>query len=95
MFTAQIEEVGLTKIKQILKDLGGWPVLEGDAWDEASFSWKDNTYKFKDYGYSVDYFIDFSVTIDVKNSTARIIDVSNFIFYNFLDQKFLDHENIL
>lgn len=75
MNRSQIEEIGLTKIKQILKDLGGWPVLEGDAWDEASFSWKDNTYKFKDYGYSVDYFIDFSVTIDVKNSTARVIDL--------------------
>ena len=59
----------------MLKKLGGWPVLEKD-WNEGEFSWKDSVYKFRKEGFSVDYFIDFSVTTDLKNTTVRIIDVS-------------------
>jgi len=60
----------------ILKELGGWPVLEKDAWDPSTFSWINSVYSFRKHGYSVDYFIDFSVTTDVKNSTYRVLDVS-------------------
>lgn len=72
-----IEADGLTTIKEILKEMGGWPVLEGDMWNEGEFDWRRSVYKFRKTGYSVDYFIDFSVGIDLKNSTRRIIDVSN------------------
>lgn len=72
-----IEQEGLRTIHQILKDLGSWPVLEGANWDEGSFDWRKSVYKFRVMGYSVDYFMDFSVGVDVKNSTKRIIDVSS------------------
>lgn len=72
-----VKIVGLTTIKAILKNLGGWPALDGAKWDEGSFDWRQSVYKFRKAGYSVDYFIDFSVGIDVKNSTKRIIDVSS------------------
>ena len=32
-------------------------------------------YKFRRMGYSVDYFVDFSVTTDLKNSSWRILDL--------------------
>ena len=32
-------------------------------------------YQFRDIGYSVDYFFDFSVTTDLKNSSWRILDI--------------------
>ncbi|XP_059488680.1 neprilysin-2 isoform X2 [Neocloeon triangulifer] len=70
-----IEERGITPAKELLKKLGGWPVLEGDDWDAGSFSWLQSVYKFKEHGFSVDYFIDFSVATDLKNSTKRIIDL--------------------
>jgi len=60
----------------MLTSVGGWPVLEGDKWDEAQFTWKDSVYKFRTAGYSVDYFIDFSISTDLKNTTTRAIDVS-------------------
>lgn len=72
-----IEADGLNTIQDILKELGGWPVLEGPLWNEGNFNWRDSVYRFRKHGFSVDYFIDFSVGIDVKNSTKRIIDVSN------------------
>ncbi|CAB3363322.1 Hypothetical predicted protein [Cloeon dipterum] len=70
-----IEERGIAPAKKMLKNLGGWPVLEGDDWDAGSFSWLQSVYKFREQGFSVDYFIDFSVGTDVKNSTRRIIDL--------------------
>ncbi|XP_046670651.1 neprilysin-2 isoform X2 [Homalodisca vitripennis] len=75
MNKTQIEAAGLDHIKEIVKRMGGWPVLEGDLWDEGSFTWKDTTYKFKDEGFSIDYLIDFSITTDYKNSTIRVIDL--------------------
>ncbi|XP_035741301.1 neprilysin-2-like isoform X2 [Vespa mandarinia] len=70
-----IEEKGLEPLLNILQVLGGWPVLEGDTWKEENFNWKDSVYKFRTKGYSVDYFIDFSIGVDLKNSTIRIIDL--------------------
>lgn len=71
-----IEQEGMKIIKSILNELGSWPVLEGPSWNEGDFDWRQSVYKFRKVGYSVDYFMDFSVGVDVKNSTRRIIDVS-------------------
>lgn len=73
--TAVIEQQGLDPLMKILEKLGGWPVLEGDDWNESEFNWTDSVYRFRKMGYSVDYFIDFSIGVDLKNSTKRIIDV--------------------
>ncbi|XP_047040451.1 neprilysin-2 isoform X1 [Helicoverpa zea] len=70
-----IESRGVQPLLDMLKRLGGWPVLDGDSWDEKSFSWEQSVYKFRSAGYSVDYFLDFSISVDVKNSTKRIIDL--------------------
>jgi len=50
-------------------------VLEGDSWDESSFSWIDTVYTFRQHGYSTDYLIDFSIVTDSKNSSWRVIDI--------------------
>ena len=72
----KIEEAGTKHVLDLLKEFGGWPVLEGDSWNDGAFSWKESVYKFREAGFSVDYFIDFSVGTDLKNSSSRIIDVS-------------------
>ena len=71
----KIEEVGLEPLKEMLHKMGGWPVLEGDSWDEAAFSWIDTVYTFRRHGYSTDYLIDFSIVTDSKNSSWRVIDI--------------------
>lgn len=75
IISAVIEQQGLDPLLNILQKLGGWPVLEGDQWNENEFNWKESVYKFREMGYSVDYFIDFSIGVDLKNSTKRTIDV--------------------
>lgn len=71
----QIEALGLEPLKMILKTLGGWPVLEGTDWNNDKYVWYEQIYKFRQMGYSVDYFVDFSVTTDLKNSSWRILDL--------------------
>jgi hypothetical protein len=73
---AHIESRGLTPLLNILRDLGGWPVLDGDAWDDSKFDWRQSVFNFRAMGYSVDYFMDFSVSVDAKNSSYRSISVS-------------------
>ncbi|XP_035430447.1 neprilysin-2 isoform X1 [Spodoptera frugiperda] len=70
-----IESRGVQPLLDMLKRLGGWPVLDGNNWDEKSFTWEKSVYNFRAAGYSVDYFLDFSISVDVKNSTKRIIDL--------------------
>ncbi|XP_008554181.1 neprilysin-2 isoform X1 [Microplitis demolitor] len=70
-----IEEQGLTPLLSIVKKLGGWPVLEGDMWKDYEFNWMTSVFKFREMGYSVDYFIDFSIGVDLKNSTKRVLDL--------------------
>ena len=78
MDIGKIERLGLEPVKQILSDLGGWPVLLGPnvTWEnEAHYIWYEQVYKFREKGYSVDYLVDFSVTTDLKNSSWRILDL--------------------
>ena len=71
----KIEERGLAPLKSVLKRMGGWPLLEGNSWDQDAFKWYDMVYRFRDMGYSADYLVDFSVTTDLKNSSWRVLDL--------------------
>jgi len=75
MDTEKIETVGLTNLHAMLRKLGGWPLLEGDKWNQEGYKWYEMIYKFREEGYSVDYLVDFSVTTDLKNSSWRILDL--------------------
>ncbi|XP_018009276.1 neprilysin-2 [Hyalella azteca] len=75
MNTERIAEQGLQPLKDILREMGGWPAVEGAAWGHNRFDWVQNVYINRRLGYSVDYLLDFSVTTNIKNSTWRIIDI--------------------
>ncbi|XP_061728469.1 neprilysin-2-like [Cydia pomonella] len=75
MNRSAIEEQGLTRLLSILKELGGWPVLEGDSWKDDDFSWISSIYKFRKTGFSIEYFIDLYISEDLRNSTKRIINL--------------------
>ncbi|KAL1116405.1 hypothetical protein AAG570_004879 [Ranatra chinensis] len=75
MNKTDIERVSSSRVKELLKSMGGWPVLEAEAWDDGAWNWKKSVYDFRKNGFSVDYFIDFSVGTDLKNSTRKVIDL--------------------
>jgi hypothetical protein len=50
LFTAQVNEVGMEPLKEMLKYLGGWPALEGDNWDDSQFvGWEKTILAFRKY----------------------------------------------
>ena len=71
----KIEEKGMEKLKDILKKLGGWPLLEGDKWDQKGFKWFNLVYKFREVGFSANSLVAFSIVPDLKNSIRRILDL--------------------
>lgn len=72
-----IESLGTEPITKIAKELGGWPLIEGEAWNaDNSWTWQEQVKKFRTAGFSMDYIIDFSIGVDLQNSTKRIMDVS-------------------
>lgn len=71
-----IEKLGMKPLERALKHLGGWPVVEGDAWNESTFDWMNVTSKIRAMGYIPNMFADFSVITDPRNNTENIILVS-------------------
>lgn len=72
-----IEERGLKPLITLTDTLGGWPVIKGDSWNpDSTWTWQWAVKEFRKVGYSMDYIFDFSIGIDLKKSTSRIIDVS-------------------
>ncbi|XP_055853046.1 neprilysin-2 isoform X2 [Episyrphus balteatus] len=71
-----IEDLGSSPIANIAESLGGWPVIKGDSWNsDDSWTWQDTVQKFRNLGFSMDYILDFSIGVDLKNSTKRMIDI--------------------
>ncbi|XP_014207873.1 neprilysin-2-like [Copidosoma floridanum] len=73
MNKTHIEEEGMDPLHRNLKELGGWPVLMINSWVEGNWSWKDTTYKLRNKGYSINYFINIRIDSDYKNSSKNII----------------------
>ncbi|XP_058798010.1 neprilysin-2-like [Phymastichus coffea] len=75
MNTTQIEATSEHDFRAILNNLGGWPVLDGKSWNESAFDWKKSVVQFRNTGYSINYFIDFEINVDMKNNSRRLIDL--------------------
>lgn len=65
------ERRGLTRIKQIFKEMGGWPILES-YWNAADFDWKRATHKLRRVGINFDLFLKLSVE---KHNASNILVV--------------------
>ena len=68
-----IEAAGTKPLLDLLEQLGGWPVLEGDSWDEESFEVSRQMAQLRNLNNEV--LIAEIVADDVTNSSRRIIQV--------------------
>lgn len=62
--TEDIERDNLTSIKEVIKEVGGWPILDEE---NKKFDWVGATYKLRDLGYPFSIFINMDVTRDAEN----------------------------
>lgn len=76
--TALAESRGITPVTNVMTAMGGWPaVLPLGEWNEATWTWQQSVARSRENGYSVSYFLSFSVSTDNKDTTKRIIRVIN------------------
>eukprot|EP00102_Acyrthosiphon_pisum_P019401 XP_016656611.1 PREDICTED: neprilysin-11-like [Acyrthosiphon pisum] len=79
------EKLGLGPIKEMLKSIGGWPVLEAERWNESKFTWMDSMYKLQ----GVAYFIELMVAPD-KNVKENIL----YLDTPFFNVQGKDHDSV-
>ncbi|XP_034115606.1 neprilysin-2-like [Drosophila albomicans] len=87
MNTTRIESLGSIPITIIANTMGGWPLIVGDKWDEDNWTWQDQIKKFHTGGFNMDYIIEFSIDVDLQNTTKLMmtLDVSDL----FLSREYL------
>ncbi|KAF5287391.1 hypothetical protein FQA39_LY15929 [Lamprigera yunnana] len=73
MNVTEIDGSGRNVTKNILKKLGGWPVLEGKSWKEENFDWKHSMYQFRKVGIPTNSLITLYPGTNIRNSSQYII----------------------
>lgn len=79
-----VEMEGLRKMKDILRDIAGWPILEGNNWVENEFDWKRITQKLRKIGCCFEFFITIKMDVSKINPGNHMIHVSKYIYPSFL-----------
>ncbi|KAG8183511.1 hypothetical protein JTE90_003861 [Oedothorax gibbosus] len=68
-----IEAAGSGPLEKVLKSLGGWPVVEGNKWNESNFDWIDVLSTLKKHGLFSDIILSLAVMPDLRNSKFNSI----------------------
>ncbi|XP_076320218.1 neprilysin-2-like [Tachypleus tridentatus] len=70
-----IDQRASEPLKKVLREMGGWPVVEGNGWNENSFDWLETLIRFRRHGYSNDILVDLCVITDYRNNSKHIIEL--------------------
>ncbi|XP_035209108.1 membrane metallo-endopeptidase-like 1, partial [Stegodyphus dumicola] len=95
MDSESLNKAGSEPLKKVLKDLGGWPVIEGDNWNPQSFDWIDTLIKLRTKGFNHDILIGLSLVKDPYDSTNHVIKLdqpSLGLHYDYLQDNLNNNE---
>ncbi|CAG2180147.1 unnamed protein product, partial [Oppiella nova] len=70
-----LEELGDKPLVDLLRGLGGWPVVEGDNW--VNTTWLDLYLKLRDEGAVSSMFFSLSISPDFMNNSVRILSIDH------------------
>ena len=73
MNESMIDLQGVTVVKDILGEIGGWPSLESN-WKESEFDWKRATMKLRTIGYSFELFLTIDISVHA-NDEVHVVRV--------------------
>ena len=71
--TDKIEELGVKPLLLLLRELGGWPVLDGNKWNDSDYNWVSQMASLRNF--NNDILISEWVAADITNSSSHIIQV--------------------
>ncbi|XP_055299905.1 neprilysin-2-like isoform X2 [Sitodiplosis mosellana] len=66
-----IEAQGTKPLADILESFGGWPVVKGNSWSDATWDWVEVIKKFRRMGLPTAIIFNFDINTDLKNSKQR------------------------
>uniref|UniRef100_A0A1B6DN65 Peptidase M13 N-terminal domain-containing protein n=2 Tax=Clastoptera arizonana TaxID=38151 RepID=A0A1B6DN65_9HEMI len=89
-----IEKRGVQFVMDMVRKIGGWPVVEGAKWNESKFNWIQTVYGLHDLGLGGELF-DVSVSVDLANSFKRVIEVDQVAFGLNREYMIQGRENML
>lgn len=72
-----VEALGLEPFNKIIQQIGGWPAVEGEEWNETAWDWIESVRQMRAIGLTTNYILATSVGAHLKNSTTRSFRVSN------------------
>ena len=68
----KIEAAGTQPLQNLLKKLGGWPVLHKNQWNSQDFEWHDFIQKSNILGSGIDYMMKHMITPDTKDIPNKV-----------------------
>lgn len=72
-----VDSDAIKEIKQIFRKIGGWPILDGDAWDEGAFEWKKAVHVLRQLGVDFTFFMALTVEKDKTDPTKHMLQLSD------------------
>ncbi|XP_017779342.1 PREDICTED: neprilysin-11-like isoform X2 [Nicrophorus vespilloides] len=72
-----IEEDNLARIRSVLREMGGWPLLERGDWRDNLFDWKRATHQLRKIGFEFTPFLHIQIDINIYDSSAHILKISS------------------
>lgn len=72
-----IEALGLDAFKQIIADIGGWPAVEGESWNETDYDWIDSAHQMRQIGLTTNYLLATTIGAHLKNTSRRSLRVKH------------------
>ncbi|XP_031329576.1 neprilysin-2-like isoform X2 [Photinus pyralis] len=71
-----MEYVSFKTLRDALIFAGGWPVVEGNKWNEVNFDWIQATFTLRQMGYLHSTFLQLDIVEDPKKNDGYIFQVS-------------------
>ena len=65
-----------------VKELGGWPVLEGEQWDSNSFNWIKVLVNMREMGFQINFPVEAKVDY-MRTESLNLITMPTVSFYSF------------
>lgn len=78
MDTVAINKLGGDTLLKYIDQIGGWPVLKNNQWNETLFDWRNTILKINENNYWLTTFFKLEIKVDYENITKRVIHLNEF-----------------